>query len=434
MTAAIDQPIINSPNEEPAGRHGGVLSTRFPPILPVLLLALVVPDVLAQGLQSAADQSCSIEGGVVDAATALPLEGAILTLYPQGETAGESVVSGADGTFHFNGLEPGIYRLSAWHVGYLRKAYSQRGLNRFGVPLKLAPGQDRQNVVFRLLRAAAISGHVFEENGDPVLGASVQAMRFDWSYGQRRLKAAGYASTDDRGAYRVFGLEPGRYYLSATYLRMEAMQLGLGVSPEGFVPTFYPDTTDVGTAVPITLQAGDDVSGYDITLISEHAVSVRGSIPIANDTVNGVSYGQQVWLSRVDGTLRREGSRWSNPDSKGHFVFTSVTPGTYVLQWQPSGPGRKSQEEATQVIQVGDSDIDGINLVPQPELKVAGSVRVEGGAKVNLSRVGIRLIPTGPFPAGYPGARVQSDGTFRCGFFKTEHTAFKSMAFRRTFT
>ena len=40
-------------------------------------------------------------------------------------------------------------------------------------------------------------------------------MRYQYQQGDRRLVPAGQAQTDDRGVYRVWGLNPGDYYVSA---------------------------------------------------------------------------------------------------------------------------------------------------------------------------------------------------------------------------
>src|SRR5207247_11353780 len=64
---------------------------------------------------------------------------------------------------------------------------------------------------------------------------------------------------------RIFGLEPGRYYLSATY-RSGMFEYSLDRSAsqqpdEDYVPTYYPGTTDSSTAATVDLAAGAQVRG-----------------------------------------------------------------------------------------------------------------------------------------------------------------------------
>lgn len=79
----------------------------------------------------------------------------------------------------------------------------------------MGDGQELKAIDFRLPRGSIITGHLYDENGDPLPGATVQAARYQFAQGRRQLVAAGTAQTDDRGEYRVWGLNPGEYYISA---------------------------------------------------------------------------------------------------------------------------------------------------------------------------------------------------------------------------
>ena len=52
--------------------------------------------------------------------------------------------------------------------------------------------------------------------------------RYQYVRGERQLRPAGGDQTDDRGQYRVFGLPPGDYYVSATHGRPRPV-LGRGM-------------------------------------------------------------------------------------------------------------------------------------------------------------------------------------------------------------
>ena len=66
-------------------------------------------------------------------------------------------------------------------------------------------------------RGSVISGRVLDEFGEPVADAMVNAMRSAWTAGRRKLQPTGRsAQTNDLGQYRIYGLPPGDYYVSAT--------------------------------------------------------------------------------------------------------------------------------------------------------------------------------------------------------------------------
>jgi hypothetical protein len=60
-----------------------------------------------------------------------------------------------------------------------------------------------------------ITGVVVDDNGEPAPGTQVRVMRYVMRTGEKTLEQAGQSQTDDRGIYRVFGLQPGNYLVSA---------------------------------------------------------------------------------------------------------------------------------------------------------------------------------------------------------------------------
>ena len=77
--------------------------------------------------------------------------------------------------------------------------------------------RQRIDVAFVLRRGGAIAGRLFDEFGDPVAGAQVQVLRARFERGRRQLAPAGVSDqTDDTGAFRVYAIPPGDYYLGAT--------------------------------------------------------------------------------------------------------------------------------------------------------------------------------------------------------------------------
>src|SRR5712692_6828588 len=149
-------------------------------------------------------------------------------------------------------------------------------------PLSLAPGQNVRDVVFRLTPNAVISGRVFDEDGEPMERVTVQARLFMYRHGQRQLMPASGAMTDDLGEYRIFGLAPGRYYLSATYrsgwYNFAQDRSAAKSEEEGYAPTYYPGTTDSAGATPIEASAGVHLRGIDFTLKKTRVVRVRGRV------------------------------------------------------------------------------------------------------------------------------------------------------------
>ena len=357
-------------------------------LLVFTILLLTVP-ISAQPIAGTAAEKCTLEGQVVAAGTGAPLRKARVLL-SKAEARGQPVlaVTDADGRFLFSDIEPGRYRLSAYRNGYVNQQFRELGPNRRGTMLALAPGQHLDDLVFKLVRQAVISGRVYDEEGEPVVRAQVMVSRYRYVDGERQLGGEGFGSTNDLGEYRVFGLAPGSYYVSATYQdnfssfarfqRRGGGDAGRSGVQEGYVPTYYPGVNDPDRAAPLDLRAGDELSSVDFTLLPTRTVSVRGRV--VNSVSSEARSRMMVFLlPRGSGAGRNRLRKRAVVDDKdGTFEVRGVAPGSYVVS-AIYFDGRE-QYGARQPVEVESSDVEGITLVIGPGVDVAGRVSVEGAA------------------------------------------------------
>src|SRR6516165_10026110 len=157
------------------------------------------------------EDMCTIEGIVLKVATGDPLKRAVLSLTKvEGHSEPKNATSDASGRFQLKNVEPGRYHLYASRNGYARREYGQRATHGSGTILTLTAGQHLKDISFRLTPAGVIAGHVYDEDGEPIAEAEVQALRFEYEKGQRKLRTSGETQTNDLGDYRLYGLEPGQ--------------------------------------------------------------------------------------------------------------------------------------------------------------------------------------------------------------------------------
>src|SRR5207249_3132056 len=124
---------------------------------------------------------------------------------------------------------------------------------------------------------SVIRGRVVDEFGEPVAMARVQVMRYQAFQGLRRLMPVGIGDqTDDTGAYRLYGLSPGDYYVSAV-LRGGGM-MGPDAEDTNYAPTYYPGTGNVAEAQRVTIALGQEHPNISFSLLPTRTVKVTGTV------------------------------------------------------------------------------------------------------------------------------------------------------------
>ena len=129
---------------------------------------------------------------------------------PQAATTDEQ------GRYRVTGLAAGTYNISATKTGFVDGTFGQRRALRTGTPVELADGQQLAGVDLKLSRGGVVTGRVLDEDGEPLAKAMVTVLRQQYVRGEKQLTPSGADQSDDRGQFRVFGLPPGDYYVSAT--------------------------------------------------------------------------------------------------------------------------------------------------------------------------------------------------------------------------
>jgi len=138
------------------------------------------------------------------------------------------------GRFVFNRVPEGLYLLIAEREGYFPCAYGTRRPEGQGKPIQVT--QDSSFFTeLRMFRRAAITGRVLDENGIGISGVQVFAYR-----SRAPLRPASSGISDDRGVYRVHGLDPGKYWIRSAPSTLD--------DGTGLLPTFGPESREAREA------------------------------------------------------------------------------------------------------------------------------------------------------------------------------------------
>jgi hypothetical protein len=388
----------------------------------VLTRSLFVLFILSISLSLRAlpsESEVPVEGTVTNKLTGAPVKGAhvIYTRIASGSDPAASPISrdtDIQGRFHLE-LGPGSYRLWVEREGFARQSYGSGVPEGTGSVLTVAPGQELHDIAFTITPLGALSGRVFDQDGDPLQGVGIQVLRVSYASGMRQLIPVAGASSNDRGEYRCYDLPAGRYFVLATPKGsplshpMEAGALVPEVQ-DAYVPLYYPGV-ELESASAVPVPEGGDIQQIDFRLQSIRATTLRGRVsgPVKFDS-NQV----QVILAHNDHGFASYIDRATAvvDPATGKFEIRRVAPGSYFLVASQLIKGEVFSARVPVEITAGVPPEElPIHVVPAVEAH--GTVVMDDGSAVPANLV-VRLLPAeGLLPGPAPAAPVSSDGSIR---------------------
>jgi hypothetical protein len=242
--------------------------------------------------------------------------------------------------------------------------------------------------------------------------------------GQRRL-VPGYTGggpfslvTDDLGQFRLYGLMPGTYVLSATPMVNGTMSVTTTATGQvmtssttgaaadvndGYTTTYYPGTASVEEAQTIALGVGEEGSAI-FSLVSAKMTRVSGFI--RNSQGRPVVDRMMISLRTVSSGGTFSGSFSTNllGTSDGSFSIANIPPGEHVIEVRPmfGSPGAApaaDQEFASVPITADGQDITGLIITTGTGATVTGHVTFDGATArpaAGTSNIPLRVMPAQP--------------------------------------
>ncbi|HYT67906.1 MAG TPA: carboxypeptidase-like regulatory domain-containing protein [Vicinamibacterales bacterium] len=331
------------------------------------------------------------------------------------EIGTKTALTDAQGRYEFRDLPAGRFNVSVSKSGFVTMQYGQNRPFEPGRPIELADAQVMDKGDVSLPRGSVLVGRIVDEFGEAVAEAEVTAMRMQFQNGKRRLVPSGRnGQTNDLGQFRIYGLPPGEYYVSASLRNMSSMMIDmLGGGPggptgsnqnSGYASTYYPGTPNPGEAQRVSVAVGQELGSVDIQLQPVRLAKITGTAvgsdgkPMAGAMVMLMPTMKDAMQFMPGGTSRT--------NSDGQFTLNGVTPGEYLLQVQSMGaimtaagnamtlafsmtdrsggsPQAPAQERefAMASVNVAGEDISGMVVVGTRGAKASGTLSFEGGMK-----------------------------------------------------
>lgn len=378
-----------------------------------MIALLAVAAILAQAAQTPArDRPARPAGapggqiaGRVLAADNTPLRRAVVRLTSPSLPAPRAVRSDISGGYAFTALPSGRFTVRASKPGYLGLEYGQRRPFEPGRRVDVKVDESLRGVDVILPKAAAISGVVLDDAGEPVHQMWVAATRSGFRDGRRVMVSVLQTVTNDIGEFRLAGLAPGDYYVVAK--ERDARINEFSDEPIGFASTFYPGTAAAAEAQPFHVALGQEIVNVTLPVAVARTIAVTGRvvdqagapIPLVR-----VSLGE-TFASFVGGGI----GGGAGADTDGRFRIAGIRPGRYILSAR-DGKGLNGELP----LEAAGADVNGLELLIGPGARIAGRLVGETGAPL-ASTAGIELRAVAPAEtqqSGTPAARMLAGGDF----------------------
>ncbi len=359
----------------------------------VLLLAVIWPAAAVAQQKPPTAGTASVAGRVTVEGGAL----AGLQVLLQREAEGMEILNqapplkaatDADGNFRFSKVPAGKYRLQVYAPVYVKEQKDEPF--RAGQPVNVAADENIENLNFSLRRGGVITGKVTDDENRPLIEEAVKLIRVD-AQGKRvnepvRPALLSLNRTDDRGVYRLFGVEPGRYLVAVGAEPNETALFGMS---KDFQLTYHPRTAVEAEARVIEIAPGAEVEGVNIVMVRADAKKgyVASGRVIEADTGKPVPGVMIAYSSKAKSESAVPfGMTPATTNSQGEFRLEGLAAGSYSISvlniTALMGSGSEFYGEPLNVDVSG--DVSGLELKMSKGAVIVGRVVLDGAQDPKL--------------------------------------------------
>ncbi len=330
----------------------------------------------------------------------------------------QKAVTEPDGSYRITNVAPGNYEvvpsLPAFVAAERKEILSKQVL--------VGEDDNVEGINFAMVRGGVITGRVTDADGRPLIQQIVgiyQENAFKL-LPQQPLQSpppvfpATTVQTDDRGIYRVFGLQVGRYKVASGRSDNTFNNGGNFPGRSLYKQVFSPDVTEPEKAKVIEVSEGSEATDVDITLgralqtftATGRIIEGEKGLPMPN-----VRFGVQ----RMVGQRVEFVSTSVTSNVQGDFTIEGLLPGNYAAILQNQNNEFRAETLNFEVI---DQDISDVVIKLVKGTTVSGVVVIESEEKAalaQLSELQVRgFIPgQGGVISSTAASPVGPDGSFR---------------------
>jgi 5-hydroxyisourate hydrolase-like protein (transthyretin family) len=350
----------------------------------------------------------SISGHVQDGAGA-PITN--IHVYATGSTNNQwiaGVNTDAYGNYTLPALPDGSYyvKTASFVTGlsYIDEWYDNALNQNTATPVSVSAPGNTQNINFSLEIGGTISGHVFDQDSNPIIGANIQV--FDYSsLMSGKWVGVGWSQTDANGYYLTSGLPAGAYVVQ--------------VSSSGYATVFYDNIFSWQSATLVAVTAGNNTPDIDFHLVPGSTITGRITDNVTGDPLAGVS----VDAERIDIPIP---PCWGGTsDQNGYYTISGLPLGQYKVRspvgWG-SGDNGYLMEYYDNKMGVANADIvtipsvnpvTGIDFSLEQGTTISGHIYASSGGAIQGAWVSISVFDSQNILPGQWWAGTDQNGFYR---------------------
>jgi len=298
----------------------------------------------------------------------------------------QKAITDPDGFYHITNVPPGNYDVVPSVPALVpekREISSKRVL--------VSEDDNVEGINFALVRGGVITGRITDADGRPIIQELVNIYQEN-AFAQgpqqpqqppRPVFPATTVQTDDRGIYRVYGLQAGRYKV-ASGRGEDTFANGGNVLWRSYKQVFHPDVTEPDKARVIEVSEGSEATDVDITLgralqmfsASGRVIEGEKGLPLPNVRFS---------VRRMVGQREEFANSLTISNIKGEFIIEGLLPGKYAIN-QLQNQNNEFRAE-TLNFEIIDQDISGVVVKLVRGASVSGVIVIESEDKAVLAKL-----------------------------------------------
>lgn len=340
-----------------AGGYGGVYYPNAYDRLNATLVSAET-ETSVSGVNFTLSPEAIVSGFVYENDGTTPISNAEIEVWPSSGGNSNYATSGIDGSYSLHGLASGNYYAKVQADGFIPEYYLNASSLETATEIVVSQPNELSGINFTLGLAGAITGYIFDSNGQVITDSSIRVHAIGVSPGSSRVGT--YASQVD-GSYSISGLAQGTYQIVANYY-----------NDPNYEKKYFENQIYIGTADLVEFTPGQVSGPYNFILYPKShnpVIIVRPDYDLVQG--NGWKPSTAITITIGSTTLT------TSSDSSGNFYYNDVpvdlVPGMEIVVSDQANA-------VTKTTVVKSLSIDTINLADD---EISGSAAE--GSKVNIS-------------------------------------------------